>query len=159
MEVLGVDLGGTKLATAVFTGAGERVASGSVPLGSRRGKEAGSFVSSFIGSEIENIKFSEVNYSTFNNRSLYSDIDLNQHLTTTRYFDWIFDTYDMNFHRKFQCKELVANFSREISFGEMIQIRRFDLQGNNFSSVLSFQSNSETEHFKGKIDFKEKFME
>ncbi len=53
MEVLGVDLGGTKLATAVFTGAGERVASGSVPLGSRRGKEAGSFVSSFIGSEIE----------------------------------------------------------------------------------------------------------
>ncbi len=53
MEVLGVDLGGTKLAAAVFSDSGEMLSSESVPLGSRSGKEAGRFVTGRIRANLE----------------------------------------------------------------------------------------------------------
>lgn len=53
MEVLGVDLGGTKLAAAVFSDSGEMLSSERVTLGSRSGKEAGSFVTGCIRANLE----------------------------------------------------------------------------------------------------------
>jgi len=53
MEVLGVDLGGTKLAAAVFSGKGEMLFSESVPLESRSGNEAGRFITGRIEEYME----------------------------------------------------------------------------------------------------------
>lgn len=44
MAVIGVDLGGTKLALAVFSGDGEILQSEAVPLGGRRGREVGALL-------------------------------------------------------------------------------------------------------------------
>ena len=56
MEVLGVDLGGTKLAAAVFSGKGEMLFSESVPLESRSGNEAGRFITGRIEEYMESAR-------------------------------------------------------------------------------------------------------
>jgi|AMWB02.1.fsa_nt_gi glucokinase len=61
MEVLGVDLGGTKLALAVFSEGGEILSSESLPLGSRSGKEAGSFVTGLIRANLERARSEGLN--------------------------------------------------------------------------------------------------
>lgn len=61
MEVLGVDLGGTKLAAAVFSEKGVMLNNESLPLGSRSGKEAGSFITSTIMAEIEKARLKGYN--------------------------------------------------------------------------------------------------
>jgi medium-chain acyl-[acyl-carrier-protein] hydrolase len=106
-----------------------------------------------IEKEIEKIKFPDGSNIKFSNKALYSDIDLNQHLTTTRYIDWMFDTYDLAFHEAFKCCELIATFNREIAFDEVIQIKRVDSL-DILSSIFSFQQRPEVENFNCKIVFK-----
>jgi len=105
-----------------------------------------------INTEVENLKSPDGPSDTFNNRPHYSDIDLNQHLTTTSYIDWMFDTFDLEFLQKFECKELVVNFIREISFGENISIDRFELEENN-SYFFILQGDCDQANFKGIIKF------
>lgn len=60
----------------------------------------------------------------------YSDVDINQHLTTTRYVDWMFDTFSPNSLRNKQICGLTLNFLKELTFGQKpdaktISFRRF----------------------------------
>jgi medium-chain acyl-[acyl-carrier-protein] hydrolase len=61
----------------------------------------------------------------FANKVVYSDVDLNQHLTTTRYVDWMFDCFDLDFLKQNPYSELVLNFIKEIPYGSKVEIRRF----------------------------------
>lgn len=65
----------------------------------------------------------------------YSDIDVNQHLTTFRYIDLVFDTYDLEFIQKNQPKEIIVNFLREIAFGEEIIMYKYE-NGNTHDFEL-----------------------
>jgi acyl-ACP thioesterase len=55
----------------------------------------------------------------------YNDIDINQHLTTVRYIDFIFDTYDIAFHTHHSPKEITVNFLKEITFGTEVIMHRY----------------------------------
>ncbi len=81
----------------------------------------------------------------------YSDIDINKHLTTTRYIDLIFDSYspdEMKFKRPI---DITLNFTKEITFGESVRIFRSTQENNK----VKFQmiSPGEKVSFKADINF------
>jgi acyl-ACP thioesterase len=55
-------------------------------------------------------------------KSSYFDIDLNQHVTSTRYIDWMMDLIPLGFLRSHYPKSLTMNYLKETSPGETIRI-------------------------------------
>jgi acyl-ACP thioesterase len=66
----------------------------------------------------------------FTRQVMYSDMDLNSHLTTTRYIDWMFDTFDTEFLSSNSCREVAVNFLREIPHNTAVSIARYKSVGN-----------------------------
>ena len=62
----------------------------------------------------------------------YFDLDLNQHVTTTRYIDWIMDAFSVNFHSKNYPKSISVNFLKEIKPNEKIQLFKNSLDDSCF---------------------------
>ena len=62
----------------------------------------------------------------------YFDLDLNQHVTTTRYIDWIMDAFSVDFHSKNYPKSISVNFLKEIKPNEKIQLFKNSLDDNCF---------------------------
>jgi medium-chain acyl-[acyl-carrier-protein] hydrolase len=82
----------------------------------------------------------------------YSDIDLNNHLTTIRYIDFMMDTFSSEFLAENPVREIVLNFSREIPEETNLQIRRYNI--NNRCCLFEFTSPGGTpSYFKGKIAY------
>ncbi len=52
----------------------------------------------------------------------YSDVDLNKHLTTTRYIDWVMDTFSPDEIGSKRPKTFLANFVKEIRFGHEVRM-------------------------------------
>ena len=69
----------------------------------------------------------------------YSDIDLNEHLTTTRYVDLIFDTFSLEEVSEARPKRLSVSFKKEVKFDSQITISRSVLN----KGVRQFQISSE----------------
>jgi medium-chain acyl-[acyl-carrier-protein] hydrolase len=77
----------------------------------------------------------------FEIRSGYFDIDLNRHVTTTRYVDWMMDTFTLDFHKNHYARKFSLNIMKETMPGETIRLRRnqsnegqFDFEGINMNS-------------------------
>lgn len=84
----------------------------------------------------------------------YFDLDINRHVTTTRYFDWMMDSFPPEFHEKMYPKAVSANFIKEIRPGEKIRLIRssdgihgYHFEGHNLSRDITA--------FRGKIVFGE----
>ncbi len=60
----------------------------------------------------------------FNIASGYFDIDLNGHVTTTRYVDWMMDTFSPDFHRENYPRKLSLNMMKETMPGSAIRLKR-----------------------------------
>ncbi len=85
-------------------------------------------------------------------KSGYFDIDLNRHVTSTRYIDWMMDTYTVDFHEKNFPKRISINFMKETMPGDSINIIRH----NTSDSEYFFEGTNllhKTVAFRGKIDF------
>lgn len=106
-----------------------------------------------IDTLVPNLKSLSGNFEILNNEVFYSDIDLNNHLTTTRYVDWMMDTFDLDFLEKYICTDLVINFIREVPFGTKVTIKRFVLSpSENF--LFEFHSIDEKQiYFRGQLQF------
>lgn len=84
-------------------------------------------------------------------RAGYFDIDLNGHVTTTRYVDWMMDTFDPEFHKGRFPRKLSLNLMKETMPGEVIRLTRkagdagkFEFEGRNLnSSASAFRANIE----------------
>lgn len=89
---------------------------------------------------------------TFDVQSGYFDFDLNRHVTSTRYVDWMMNTYSVDFHKSHYPKRLSINFMKETLPGDSINIIRNSLSGlqYNFEGTNHAQK---TVAFRGKIDF------
>lgn len=94
-----------------------------------------------INSEIETLTTPERETEVYNFTVQYSDIDLNQHLTTTRYIDQVFNTFDMDFHQVHQCKEMILNFNHEISFADDIKVAKIKPAEENKYFIGFYNSN------------------
>lgn len=66
----------------------------------------------------------------------YTDIDINQHLTTTRYIDLMFDTYTPEQIALNRLTDITINFIKEITFAEKIKMVRSKPAGNSVKFKL-----------------------
>ncbi len=84
---------------------------------------------------------------SFEIKSTYFDIDLNKHVTAIRYFDWMMDSFDLDFHQKNYPKEIHINYMNEIALGSNITINKATINDKEFY----FDAKNETS---GKQSFK-----
>ena len=89
---------------------------------------------------------------SFDVQSNYFDFDLNRHVTSTRYVDWMMDTYPVDFHKTHYPKKLAINFMKETLPGDSLHITR----GSQNESAYGFEGTNhahKTVAFRGNIDF------
>ena len=89
---------------------------------------------------------------TFTVHSGYFDFDLNRHVTSTRYIDWMMDTIPIEFHKKHFPRRISINFMKETLPGDSISINRSNVSDLQFC----FEGTNmlhKTVAFRGKIDF------
>jgi acyl-ACP thioesterase len=79
-------------------------------------------------------------------RVRFSDIDLNKHLTTTRYIDWVFDSYQLSQLIERMPRQLTLNFIKEVIFDEKIKMYRSKVSDNTDQFQL-FPTESEKPSF------------
>ncbi len=89
---------------------------------------------------------------TFLVRSTYFDLDLNKHVTSTRYIDWMMDTFPLDFVRSKYPRRISINFMKETMPGVSIVLKRM-LEGENRYSFEGTSEVSGNAHFRGKIEF------
>lgn len=82
----------------------------------------------------------------------FSDIDLNKHLTTTRYIDWVFDMYTPEDVSKDRPKSMVVNFRKEILFGELVVMQR-SIQQNKTTNFCLKAQESEQVYFLAQLGY------
>jgi medium-chain acyl-[acyl-carrier-protein] hydrolase len=79
------------------------------------------------------------------------DFDINRHVTSSRYIDWMMDTLPFDFHRDHYPQSLSVNFLKEVLPGETIRLIRHDE-----ASYCHFEGTKETTEkcaFRGLIRF------
>ncbi len=53
-------------------------------------------------------------------RVRYLDIDGNQHVNNSKYFDWMLNTIDKDFHANYQMIDVNIKYEKEVNYGSMI---------------------------------------
>jgi acyl-ACP thioesterase len=79
-----------------------------------------------INSDIPTLKFNGTPSLSTNYKVRYNDIDVNLHLTTVRYLDFVFDTYDIEFLRDHTPQAVTVNFLKEVAFGDELTLHRYE---------------------------------
>jgi medium-chain acyl-[acyl-carrier-protein] hydrolase len=85
---------------------------------------------------------------SFDIKTGYYDADLNKHITTTRYVDWMMDTFPVDFHTECYPRKLSLNIMKETMPGDILKIMRnkgakgeYYFEGENISkNVSAFRS-------------------
>lgn len=86
------------------------------------------------------------------NKVTYFDLDVNRHVTTTRYFDWLMDTFPPEFHNRHYPIKLSVNFMKEIKAGDIIHIIRQECTDNTYL-FEGINRQKETTAFRAKVGF------
>jgi acyl-ACP thioesterase len=89
---------------------------------------------------------------SFNVHAGYFDFDLNRHVTSTRYIDWMMDTFAVDFHSKHFPKKISVNFMKETLPGDSISLIRNKTDGSQYC-FEGTNVHHKTVAFRGKIDF------
>lgn len=82
------------------------------------------------------INFEGVPEQTTDYQVRYSNVDVNQHLTTTGYIDFVFDTFEPAFISKQRPVWISINFIREVKFGANLKMHRKNSDENTFQFQL-----------------------
>jgi len=89
----------------------------------------------------------------FKVKSTYFDIDLNKHVTSTRYIDWMMDTFSADFLRKNYPKLLSINYVKETMPETDIEIIKASKNDKGEFLLDGVNSKTEKTSFRGKIIF------
>jgi acyl-ACP thioesterase len=95
---------------------------------------------------------SATNGDAFDIHSGYFDFDLNRHVTSTRYIDWMMDTFTVDFHKNHYPNKVSINFMKETLPGDSLNIIRSSHNGLQYSFEGTNHAHK-TVAFRGKIDF------
>ena len=87
---------------------------------------------------------------SFEVKSGYFDIDLNRHVTSTRYIDWMMNSFSLEFHENHYPKEISVNYMKETMPEETIRIIKDQLNSNDFN-FEGFNVKADTTAFRGRI--------
>ncbi|MBN1978970.1 MAG: hypothetical protein JW918_16340 [Anaerolineae bacterium] len=66
----------------------------------------------------------------------YRDLDVNEHVNSARYVEWILDTFDAGFHKSHQLSELEVNYLAEALYGDGLSAICEDADGQTFLHSL-----------------------
>ena len=88
----------------------------------------------------------------FNITAQYCDIDLNKHVTTTRYVDWIMNSFTPEFHLSHYPQKLSLNLMKETKAGETIRLVR-GVNDNKYYSFEGFNVDKKTSAFRACVKF------
>ncbi|MFV0392455.1 MAG: acyl-[acyl-carrier-protein] thioesterase [Paludibacteraceae bacterium] len=62
----------------------------------------------------------------------YTDIDINRHVNTVHYLDWMLNTFSLDEHRKYDVRRLDINFMNEMLFADVVTVFRDESEENDF---------------------------
>lgn len=62
----------------------------------------------------------------------YSDIDINGHVSSMRYIQWVSDCFSLNCYRKCQLKRFEINYMNEMVFDDFVEIVGHELHTGDF---------------------------
>jgi len=80
----------------------------------------------------------------------YSDIDINQHVNTVHYLDWMVNTFTLDEHRSHTIHRIDMNFMNEVVYGNEIMIFKEEVAPGDF--WFEAKANEKTA-FRGRIKF------
>jgi acyl-ACP thioesterase len=90
--------------------------------------------------------------NSFELKSTWFDLDLNKHVTSTRYIDWLVDTLPVEFLRNHYPTRLSINYLKETMHGETINIIQ-SLTNENQISFEGINRAGDSVKFRGRMDF------
>jgi len=82
----------------------------------------------------------------------YFDFDLNKHVTSTRYIDWMMDTFSFDFHSRHYPRQLSINYMKETRPQEVLQMYR-DQEEEKTYLFEGIHAGTGKPSFRGKVDF------
>lgn len=85
-------------------------------------------------------------------QSGYFDIDLNGHVTTTRYVDWMMETFPLEFHRNNYPVKLSLNMMKETMPGEKVRLTK-NREGDSRFLFEGRKPDTGANIFRASIDF------
>lgn len=88
----------------------------------------------------------------FNFKATYFDIDLNKHVTSSRYVDWMMDTFSAEFHQNNYPKKLLINYNKETLPGEQVNLIRQENEPGSFQ-FEGFNQQSNSIAYRGQLLF------
>lgn len=68
--------------------------------------------------------------------SKFSDLDLNKHVTTVRYIDWLVDEYPFEFLNTHVPKQFEITFLKEVLYGQQVRVLTQQQHTNSYSHSL-----------------------
>jgi acyl-ACP thioesterase len=74
--------------------------------------------------------------------TLYSDIDINKHVTSTRYIQWILDVFSLEYHQSYCIRKFEINFLSEVLYGDIIRINKQECCEKEFIVELIKESDN-----------------
>ena len=66
----------------------------------------------------------------------YQDLDVNEHVNSARYIEWILDAFDAGFHKAHRLAELEVNYLAEALYGDELSAICEDTDGQTFLHSL-----------------------
>jgi len=68
----------------------------------------------------------------FNVKTSYFDLDFNKHVSSSRYVDWLIDTFDIDFNKENYPRKLEINYLQESMSNENIRLLRHKCSDNEY---------------------------
>jgi len=82
----------------------------------------------------------------------YFDIDVNGHVTSSRYLDWMMDTFPVDFHQNHYPVKVSINYLNETRLGETVQLSKNTIDGKMYV-FEGLNKDRNIFSFRGKIEF------
>jgi acyl-ACP thioesterase len=96
-----------------------------------------------LGRDPEKLEDNETWDSDYPVTAGYSDIDVNQHVNSSRYIGWMLDSYPVGFHFQHGLRILEVNYLSEAREGEQLRVRTHRTDAAVYSHSLIKPSGSE----------------
>ena len=78
----------------------------------------------------------------------YTDIDINQHVNTVHYLDWMVNTFSLEDHKTNSIRRLDVNFMNEVVYGDRVNVFREEIAPNDYR--FEIKANDKTA-FRGRV--------
>lgn len=69
---------------------------------------------------------------SFHLKTKYFDLDFNKHVTSSRYIDWLMDTFSLEFHKNNYPKQVEINYLKETMSDENIELKREQINNKEY---------------------------